>query len=287
LSAPRAFAIACLCLFATHAGAQQAAEPAPEVVVSALLEHSGQQRLLRMIVAQGQEAYSQVGHKQLTAAEYKRFQAAMKKAFQPEPLYQVVVEHYRGAYHPKHTRQVLDWMRGPEGQKILPHEQRAAAGKDAQARRKYAQQLKARPLPATREALIEQVKEASRATELNLRLMSVTLRSAVVAANAAMPEQKRVPAHLVEEFILRILAQKEPELRQSVRANMLYTYRNLTDEELRAYFKFFDSDAGRWYVRTSIDAHTKAMELAGTQMGTEMGKIFREKDKQKRKQRGQ
>lgn len=282
----RAFAIACLCLFATHAGAQEAAAAEPDAVVRELLEYSGQKRLLQLIVAQGQGAYSQVGRKQLTAAEYKRFQAAMKKAFQLEPLYQVVVEHYRGAYHPQHTRQVLDWMRGPEGQRILLHEQKAATGKDAQARRKYAQQLKTKPLPATREALIEQVKEASRATELNLRLMSATLRRAVVAANAAMPEQKRTPAHLVEEFILRVLAQKEPELRQSVRANMLYTYRNLTDEELRAYFKFFDSDAGRWYVRTSIDAHTKAMELAGTQMGMEMGRIFSEKDKQKRKQRG-
>jgi hypothetical protein len=283
----RAFAIACLCLFATHAGAQEAAPVEPDVVVRALLDYSGQKRLLGMILAEAQDSYSQVARKQqLTPAEYKRFQAAMKKAFQFEPLYQVVFEHYRAAYHPQHTRQVLDWMRGPEGQKIMPHEQRAARGKDAQARRKYAQQLQARPLPATREALIEQVKEASRATELNLRLLSVTLRSAMTAANAAMPEAKRVPAHVLEEVILRTVAKNEPGLRQSVRANMLYTYRNLTDDELRAYFKFFDSDAGRWYVRTGIDAHMKALELAGTQMGTEMGKIFSEKDKQKRKQRG-
>lgn len=282
----RALAIACLCLFATQASAQQAAAEDADAVVREFLEYSGQKRLLQMIVAQGQRGYSSVARQQLTAAESKRFQAAMKQAFQFEPLYQVVVEHYRAAYHPEHTRQVLTWMQGPEGRKILAHEEKAATGKDDKARQKYAQQLKAKPLPATREALIERVQEASRATELNLRLMSVTLRSGVMAANAALPEAKRAPAHVLEEAILRTLARSEPGLRQSVRANMLYTYRNLTDDELRAYFKFFDSEAGRWYVRTGIDAQMKALELAGTRMGTEIGKILGEKGEQKRKRRG-
>jgi hypothetical protein len=275
-----AFAIACLCLFAFHAGAQEAAAD-PDAAVREILELSGQRKMLEQLVAQSQEQISQA-RKELKPEEYQRFQAAMKTAFQLEPLYQTVFEHHRGAYDAKRATALLEWLRGPLGRKIIEQELKALTSRDAKARQKYLEQLQAKPLPATREALIERVQEASRAMELTRRTVTVMVRSTVTSANASMPVDKRQSASKLDEAIFRTLASIDPPLRQAVRGSMLYTYRDMPDDELRAYIKFLDSELGRWYVQTGMDASMKAIELAGTKVGAELGKIVEEKKEEKK-----
>jgi hypothetical protein len=275
----RAFAIACLFLFASHAGAQEAAAD-PDAAVRELLELSGQRKLLEQLVAQSQEHIEQA-RKELKPEEYKRFQAAVKQAFQLEPMYQKVFEHHRSVYDAKRATALLEWLRGPLGRKIIEAELKALSSKDEKARQKFLQQLQARPLPATREALIERVQEASRAKELARRTVTVMVRSTVTAANASLPADKRATSSQVDEAIFRTLASIDPTLRQAVRLSMLYTYRDLTDDDLRAYIKFLDSELGRWYVQTGIDANMKAIELAGTKVGEGLGKIVEEKKEEK------
>jgi hypothetical protein len=276
----RAFAVTCLSLFALHAGAQEAAAD-PDAVVREILELSGERKMLEQLVARSQEQITQA-RKELTPEEYQRFQAAMKTAFQIEPLYQTVLEHHRSAYDGRQATALLEWLRGPLGREIIKQELKALSSKDEDSRKLYLQSSKFQLLPATREALIERVQEASRAIELTRRTVAVMVRSTMTATNASLPADKRHSASKLDEAIFRVLDSVDAPLRRAVRDSLLYTYRDVDEDELRAYVKFLDSEPGRWYVRTSMDASMKAIELAGTKVGQAAGKAVEEKKEEKK-----
>jgi hypothetical protein len=273
----RVLAAVCLCLLASTARAQEAAAT-PDAEVKEILELSGQKKLLEQLAAQSQGQTAQT-RKGLSAKEQKRLQATMKQAFKIEALYQTVFEHYRAKYDAKRATALLEWLRSPLGRKIISHEVKALATKSPKARENYLKQLKAKPLPATREALIERVREASRSLELTRRAVRAMARSTMDASTASLPADKRASA---ERALDQLLSSMDEKIRDAVHASMLYTYRELPDEDLRAYIQFLESDAGKWHVQTGMDADIKAIEQAGTKVGQDIRQILEEKNKGKR-----
>ncbi|MDY7233223.1 hypothetical protein [Hyalangium rubrum] len=271
----RLLAATCLCLLASFAHAQEAAAD-PDAVVREILELSGARKQIEQLVANSQ---SEIGDArgQLKPKEQKQFQASMQRVFQTEPLYQALFAHHRGAYDAKKSAAVLEWLRTPLARKAVELEVRALSVKERPALRKYAQQIQSKPPPAARQAILERLQEASRVMEFNRRMVSVMLRSVVSAFNAAAPPEKRLPPGKLDEVITRGQEQIGPTLRQSVRAIVLYTYRDLPDADVRAYTQFLESDLGRWYVQVNMDANVSAIEQASTKLGQELSQIMEQK----------
>jgi hypothetical protein len=279
----RVLTLACLCLFASTARAQEAAVD-PDAVVREILELSGKRKHFEQLVLESQ-AQIDAKRSQLNSKDVQRFRASTRKVYQVAPLYQVVLEHHRSAYDAKRCEALLEWLRTPLSRQLSEQEVRSSSLKEQKAIQKYAEQLKTKPLPAVREALLERVQEANREMEFNRRILRVFVRSTVSGANSLLPADKRLSSGQVDEAVSQTQEQLGPPLRQAVRSKVQYSYRGTSDEDLRAYLKFLESDPGRWYVQLSMDAIVKALEQAGTKLAEELAQAPTEQKEPQGKKR--
>ena len=69
----------------------------------------------------------------------------------------------------------------------------------------------------------------------------------------------------VKDLTARLRAQLTAVIGKSALENMLYTYRDATDDQLRAYITFQASDVGTWYNAFTGKALLEALQEASVQ----------------------
>jgi hypothetical protein len=276
---PRALAATCLCLFASLAQAQEA--PAqPEAVVREILALSGERELIAFFVA-GSEAELDKARKEVNPKDFKLLRTLMREVFQPEALYQATFAGHRDAYDAKRSTALLEWLRTPLARRVMEQELRVASFGQVKPMQQYLKQLQAQPLPAARQALLEDLQQSSRVMEYYRRTIALMLRNAMTAINATAPAHRRVSPEQLEQLLLREQDKIAPALRQSVRDTVRFTYRDLSDDEVRAYTRFLESDLGRWFARVRTDARLNAMERAGATLRESLARAIEQKKRRK------
>jgi hypothetical protein len=56
---------------------------------------------------------------------------------------------------------------------------------------------------------------------------------------------------------------------EDVLREMMYTYRDATDTELRAYAEFLESDTGKWFINTAYKGKQAFLEKAADKVAEE------------------
>jgi Domain of unknown function (DUF4124) len=141
------------------------------------------------------------------------------------------------------------WLVTPLGRKVAALERRDA-GVEADARiAAFTKSLAANPSSPRRRELIERLDWVSGASEVSLEIGAAVTGSVARAAAATAPPVLRTPAHHVERHVTEARARAAESIRESTLAAMLYTYRDLSDDELAQYVTVESSDLGRGYNR--------------------------------------
>jgi hypothetical protein len=92
--------------------------------------------------------------------------------------------------------------------------------------------------------LLERLDRATGTSDIALELQAAMTASIVDGVNASLPvAHQRAEGELT--FALdRVRASLEPETRERILSSFLHTYRDVSDEELREYVEFLESDNG-------------------------------------------
>ncbi len=174
--------------------------------------------------------------------------ARLAKAFDPETLHQGMSRSLARRLDPVRTATLLTWLRSPLSRRIVSLESTSTTPARAAAMTQFIDQLPSARLPAARLALMHRISRASQSAETTAVVMAATsaaLRRAIPAlgtstGNAREPEDVD-PA--VDDL-----------LRFRSMTALLFTYKDLRDEELARYAAFLESPVGRWFTRVSRDA---------------------------------
>lgn len=154
---------------------------------------------------------------------------------------------------------VLDWLNSPLGKKITQMEinvMSSAAYKDMQSQ---LLDLQKKYRGSERERLFQLFDKSTNATDASLETaiaVQLTLSSAMSASsnNPQMPSYEQLKESIESNrFMMRGI------IGQQVYANYLYTYQNLTDEELKAYIDFTSTPEGHRYSLVVNDAVKNAL----------------------------
>jgi Domain of unknown function (DUF4124) len=141
------------------------------------------------------------------------------------------------------------WLVTPLGRKVAALERRDT-GVEADARfAAFTKSLAANPPSPRRRELIERLDWVSGASEVSIEIVAAVTGSVARAAAAAAPPTLRAPAHHIERRVTEVRARAAESIRESTLAAMLYTYRDLSDDELAQYVTVESSDLGRAYNR--------------------------------------
>lgn len=139
-------------------------------------------------------------------------------------------------------KSVIAWLKSPLGQRFSAAESdEMGAGRQAAMLRYLAELQEASPNPG-RVSLIQQLEETTRSSELVTGILK----------NIFTNTLKNVPVKSGdEEETLNELGNLFPMIREQLRQQMilssLYTYRDFTDDELKQYIAFYESDSGSRY----------------------------------------
>lgn len=165
---------------------------------------------------------------------------------------------------------VLEWLDSPLGKKVTQLEIGAMTSDSYQDMQSQLLELQEKYRGSEREKLFETFNKSTNATEASLETaiaVQLTLASAMSASsnNPQMPSYEYLKKSIEDNrFMMRGV------IGQQVFANYLYTYQNLTDQELKSYVDFTASPAGKHYslvVNESIkNVLLKPSEIIGSKI---------------------
>jgi hypothetical protein len=127
----------------------------------------------------------------------------------------------------------------------------------------FISRLPQNPVAPRREALIKDLLTANGAIESAIKTRATLHELMQGLAGVATQEQNRANLNESLERSRKLLESLKPKVAAETLARALYIYRNATDEELRQYIEFYNSDAGQWFKITQQNGWLGALRNIG------------------------
>jgi hypothetical protein len=190
------------------------------------------------------------------------------ESYTAEGLRRRVRDALKANYDEKRLRAMLATASTPLAKKMTKLE--LAQPSDAELAA-YAQSLVRNPLPAQRQALLEQLIEATDAAGMGTQIALASMRALALSAGGGDPKQAAE--------IDRTLESQRPALAANIRKGALvpmgYTYREATDAELTEYVQFYQSEHGKWFTAVVSGAIAEEIKSASGQFGDKIVALAR------------
>ena len=243
----------------------------PKALIEEVLELSGAKKQILQIPAVCQ---SQLSERQgrMKPADYARLSQIIAESYRPDTLYKAVSDTFKSRFDEKRLLAVRQAWHSPLFKRIAALEAQASTPEGARRMQEFAVELRRVPPHADRLALIRRVDAATRSTDLNVEIALATIRGIALGVDPMMPASQRLKPGQLDQLLSDMRAQIRAPLKNQVLITLLYAYQSLTDEELRAYLAYLESDAGRWFDRVAKDGILSGMTAAADRVGRQMGK---------------
>jgi len=228
------------------AGAAPGEAPASESEIDRLLDATGLKHQARLVAVQTADTL-RGGLGTLGDEDRQRVEAITRWHFHPDAFYGGLRAEFGRHLDEARLGQTLAWYETPVGRRVAAAEVRFYAADRRQEVEDYvAGLLDNRPSP-TRVALLQRLDAATGATEGSLELFVAVNRSIVRVVEPMLPPEQRIGAGQLESQARQIRLQMQEAMRQVNVLTMLFLYQHVSDDDVRAYIEFMESDAGAWY----------------------------------------
>lgn len=210
---------------------------------------------------------------ELDAKTYEQVEIEMQKHFSGSELLKSYEASFSRQLQVDDLEKALQWYDSPLGKKISAMENKSAGSDVFPEIAKYAEGLKKNPAPKSRETLIREYDVATKSTDLFVDI-AVNVRRAILIGILSLRERKQGQRQAINQSELN---QQLLKMRNALRAVMarnnfitnLYTYREATDDELKAYLAYLKSKPGKNLSEAGFIALNDALQAAAESMSAE------------------
>lgn len=248
--------------------------------VEELFVKSGMQQQLTQLPSIIQAMFNQSAREDEQARKLPKsllsaMSAAVTEAFAPKKLRETMLSELNAKLTAQDVKEVLQWLDSPTGKKCTRLEE-AASTSEAQAdMQQYAAKLQASPPTSERLKALREFDSAVKATEGAVDTAINTQVALALAIIATFPAERQMPLDAVSREMEKNRPALEANVRSQVLISHLYTYRSLTEAEIRVYAAFAKSPAGLKYHSASRDAFKKAILEGAVKWGDLIGKAIK------------
>lgn len=210
--------------------------------------------------------------------EAAKVKKVMAQSYNPAVMLDSIKERVAKDLKDKDIEAILVWLNAPLGEKITKLEEGASTAEAYYALQKFAGDLQNDPPDQARVKLLQQLDQAAHMTEFSVKLkmdMALTMTESMASI---MGRKDFSRAKLMKELEVN-RAQIEDTSKQEALISGLYTYQSLTDDELKQYIDFYNSDAGKKYANVITRGLLDVFEHASKDMGKNLGKLIQEEAK--------
>src|SRR5262249_54152399 len=169
--------------------------------------------------------------------------------------------------------EMLMWYRSPLGARLVKLEFAAAVAQTGREIAQYAERLKDTPPTHERVASLLRLDAAVGNPELAVDLAMVIHESTARAIDPVLPAGRRMKSGQLQQELAQARARLVAPTRDVVLVTMLFTYRAVSDEDLRTYVRVMESPAGRWFCERIKKALLRSNAAAADATATELARV--------------
>ena len=160
------------------------------------------------------------------------------------------VRHRLGQELPEQVaKPTVDWLRTDLGRRITALENEASSPESALQQAAFAMQLQIEPPSPERMQLTRRLEEATGSSDHAVEGWETVAVALGIAMTAGMANARVDGKDILRERLAKLRPDMKMLLLQASLRHMLFTYRTLTDEELKRYVEFLESATGRELTR--------------------------------------
>ncbi|MEJ2690016.1 MAG: DUF2059 domain-containing protein, partial [Deltaproteobacteria bacterium] len=201
---------------------------------------------------------------------------SIREAFNPASLKAAMLTEIRENLAAQDIEEVLDWLDSPLGKKCTKLEE-AASTPDAFAKmQQYAARIQKSPPTAKRLNILQKLDSAVKGTESGVDIAINCQVAVALATVSTLPSEQQRSLKDISRELEKNRPQLEAMVRSQVLLTHLYTYRNLTDDEIQQYIEFASSPAGSKYHSVTGEALKKAFYAGSIRWGKSIGEAMKQ-----------
>lgn len=198
---------------------------------------------------------------------------ALLEAYHPGVLLAILRGVAARIYNPEKMSATLAWLKGDVGKHMTSLEIASSTVEGQKAKNDYAKSWETHPPDQDRIQLMLRFNKATQATELSIQILVASFDGMMKGMMALMPVEKRIGDEKMAEIKNKMVQQMaEPLLNQAI-VGFMFTYRDVSTEDMGKAIAFYESDAGVWYQDVMVDGLLKGMEESGIRFGQQVESI--------------
>jgi hypothetical protein len=206
--------------------------------------------------------------------------ALAREAFAPESLKAAMLPELKAQLTVQDMKQVLKWLDSPLGRKCTDLEVAAATPEAEAEMEQYGAQIRKSPPAAPRLAVLKKLDGALAATDSAAEVAIGSQVAVALAINATLPREQQRPLAEIRREMQKTRHLVEAEARAQTLIALLYTYRSLSEAQLRQYLEFLKSPAGSKFMSVSTAAFNEAFFHNSIKWGQAIGEAMKQAEKQ-------
>lgn len=165
------------------------------------------------------------------------------------------------------AKTVLAWLRSPQVQRFQELEKAANRPDGLDHINEYLNSQEGRQAFVNRGELLKRYADTIQCPQRNLQSIVMEEMSRQVILNRTRPPEQRWGEEDFKERAREIRERQREGIANGCWMPLLYAFREVSDEELRGYHAFFESEAGQWYAKAHHSGSLQAWSSGGARLG--------------------
>lgn len=198
----------------------------------------------------------------LAESDYLSLKNGMSSIFASEKLRQAVAKNLEQPARDARFTAWRDTLKQPLITKMAQLENQASGEAAFHELNTYAEKLQHFPPPPARVELVTRLAKATYATELAMDSHIAVTKALLRLINPSLPENKRLDTKKEDQILTDLRSQLAENLKDVAMITYLYTYREVSDEELNQYATLYETSPGQWITESLVKAIRAALDVA-------------------------
>ncbi len=208
--------------------------------------------------------------------EQREIGAVMLEAFGTDTILASVGKRLADQLTDSELQAVLNWYKGNPGQKLIQLENQLADPENAKGLVEFAKQVEQNPIPEAQQSLYKKIDKATLTTDTTVDMQLNSRVAMVKAMNKTAKSDKKLSEAEIQEKVEAQRPQAMAFMQQINLIKFAYLYKDVSEEDVKAYLKFAESDAGKKYFKVRSKALDGAMQEGSSKVGEAMGSRIKE-----------
>jgi len=243
----------------------------PDQLVAEVIDSSGLKRRFETLGGEFANFAAGGGNSAALGAEgMRQVQDAVRKNFDSEAMTKELTATLKTNLDTEKMSRFLEILRQPLALKLSAEEAKPVQPAEL---KEFADNMRKNPPSNARSKAIQALDDVTRSSALGGELLSVMVQDMVDTMLTDLQKAgKKVNPDARRQVGAQLNAMRA-KIRGQILATMQYMYRNVSDEDLAAYVKLYDTDTGRWGTDQITEAMRPIMTRRFSGLGKDIGHI--------------